>query len=37
MSRSLPLWRSDNTCDMLDLKAATVRAAAVKNQMMSAG
>jgi len=37
MSRSLPLWRSDNTCDMLDGKAATVLAAAIKNQLMSAG
>jgi alpha-galactosidase len=37
MSRALALWRSDNTCDMLDLKAATVRAAATKNQLMSAG
>ena len=37
MSRSLPLWRSDNTCDMLDLKPATVLAAARKNQLMSAG
>ena len=37
MSRSLPLWRSDNTCDMLDLKDSTVLAAARKNQLMSAG
>ncbi len=37
MSRSLPLWRSDNTCDMLDLKPATVLAAARKNQLMSLG
>ena len=37
MSRSLPLWRSDNTCDMLDLKPATVLAAARKNQLMSVG
>lgn len=37
MSRSLPLWRSDNTCDMLDLKEATLLAAARKNQLMSAG
>jgi alpha-galactosidase len=36
-SRSIPLWRSDNTCDMLDLKQETVRQAAVKNQLMSAG
>jgi len=37
MSRSLPLWRSDNTCDMLDLKPATVLSAARKNQLMSIG
>ena len=37
MSRSLPLWRSDNTCDMLDLKPATVLSAARKNQLMSVG
>jgi alpha-galactosidase len=37
MSRSLPLWRSDNTCDMLDRKPATVLAAARKNQLMSVG
>jgi len=37
MSRSLPLWRSDNTCDMLDLKPETGLAAARKNQLMSAG
>jgi alpha-galactosidase len=37
MSRSLPLWRSDNTCDMLDHKAATVVLAAQKNQTMTAG
>lgn len=37
MSRSLPLWRSDNTCDMLDLKPATVLSAARKNQLMSLG
>jgi alpha-galactosidase len=37
MSRSIPLWRSDNTCDMLDGKPATVLAAAIKNQLMSAG
>jgi len=36
-SRSIPLWRSDNTCDMLDLKLETVRQAAIKNQLMSAG
>jgi len=37
MSRSIPLWRSDNTCDMLDHNPATVRLAAIKNQLMSAG
>ena len=37
MSRSIPLWRSDNTCDMLDHKPATILLAAIKNQVMSAG
>jgi alpha-galactosidase len=37
MSRSVPLWRSDNTCDMLDKKPASVLLAAIKNQVMSAG
>jgi alpha-galactosidase len=37
MSRSIPLWRSDNTCDMVDRKPATVLAAAIKNQSMSTG
>ena len=37
MSRSIPLWRSDNTCDMLDNKPETVVLAAQKNQTMSAG
>jgi len=37
MARSIPLWRSDNTCDMLDGKEATVDLAALKNQGMSAG
>ena len=36
-SRSIPLWRSDNTCDMLDKKPATIALAAIKNQLMSAG
>jgi alpha-galactosidase len=36
-SRSIPLWRSDNTCDMLDGKPQTVLNAAIKNQLMSAG
>ena len=37
MCRSVPLWRSDNTCDMLDLNPATIDLAAIKNQVMSAG
>jgi alpha-galactosidase len=37
MSRSVPLWRSDNTCDMLDGNPATISLAAIKNQLMSAG
>ncbi len=37
MSRAIPLWRSDNTCDMLDLKPATINLAAIKNQLMSDG
>jgi alpha-galactosidase len=37
MSRSIPLWRSDNTCDMLDRKEVTVLSAARKNQLMSVG
>jgi alpha-galactosidase len=36
-SRALPLWRSDNTCDMLDHQPETVSRAAIKNQLMSAG
>ncbi len=36
-SRSIPLWRSDNTCDMLDLQSETILQAAIKNQLMSAG
>ncbi|MBP7937579.1 MAG: alpha-galactosidase [Phycisphaerae bacterium] len=36
-SRSIPLWRSDNTCDMLDGKPDVVLQAAIKNQVMSAG
>ncbi|MBI3921981.1 MAG: NPCBM/NEW2 domain-containing protein [Armatimonadetes bacterium] len=36
-SRSIPLWRSDNTCDMLDHNPETVLWAAIKNQLMSAG
>ncbi len=37
MSRAIPLWRSDNTCDMLDHSEAIIRGAAIKNQIMSAG
>jgi alpha-galactosidase len=36
-SRSIPLWRSDNTCDMVDLRPETIAQAAIKNQLMSAG
>jgi alpha-galactosidase len=36
-SRSLPLWRSDNTCDMLNRNPETILQAAIKNQLMSAG
>lgn len=37
VSRALVLWRSDNTCDMLDHDPRTIAAAAIKNQLMSAG
>lgn len=37
VSRALVLWRSDNTCDMLDHNPNTVLLAAAKNQLMSAG
>jgi alpha-galactosidase len=37
VSRALVLWRSDNTCDMLDHNPNTVAFAALKNQLMSAG
>jgi len=37
MSRSIPLWRSDNTCEMIDHSLASVKRAAIKNQIMSAG
>ena len=37
VSRALVLWRSDNTCDMLDHNPNTVQFAALKNQLMSAG
>ena len=36
-SRSIPLWRSDNTCDMVGDDPNTILMAAVKNQLMSAG
>ena len=37
VSRALVLWRSDNTCDMLDHNPNTIAFAALKNQLMSAG
>jgi len=37
MSRSVALWRSDNTCDMVDKQASTIALAAIKNQVMSGG
>jgi alpha-galactosidase len=37
MSRALPLWRSDNTGDMMDLNPETILQAAIKNQVMSGG
>ena len=37
VSRALVLWRSDNTCDMLDHSPKTIVFAALKNQLMSAG
>jgi alpha-galactosidase len=36
-SRSLALWRSDNTCDMINAPPAAILQAAIKNQVMSAG
>jgi alpha-galactosidase len=36
-SRSLPLWRSDNTCDMVGADPARIAHAAIKNQLMSQG
>jgi len=36
-SRSLILWRSDNTCDMVGSSRDSILMAAVKNQLMSAG
>ena len=36
-SRSLPLWRSDNTCDMVGSDPDRISHAAIKNQLMSLG
>ena len=36
-ARSLPLWRSDNTCDMVGSDPARIAHAAIKNQLMSCG
>jgi alpha-galactosidase len=36
-SRSLALWRSDNTCDMVGARPAAILQAAIKNQVMTAG
>jgi alpha-galactosidase len=36
-SRAIPLWRSDNTCDMIGDDPHVIRMAALKNQLMSAG
>jgi alpha-galactosidase len=36
-ARSTPLWRSDNTCDMVGSDPNRILDAAVKNQLMSAG
>ncbi len=36
-ARSIPLWRSDNTCDMVGAAPESILAAAIKNQLMSAG
>jgi len=36
-SRALPLWRSDNTCDMVGDDPARIAHAAIKNQVMSLG
>ncbi|NLX56426.1 MAG: hypothetical protein GXY58_15060 [Planctomycetaceae bacterium] len=36
-SRALPLWRSDNTCDMIGARPDTIAHAAIKNQLMSLG
>ena len=37
ISRAIPLWRSDNTCDMVEHKPASIPLAAIKNQVMSGG
>jgi alpha-galactosidase len=36
-ARSLPLWRSDNTCDMVGSDPGRIAHAAIKNQLMSLG
>ncbi|MBN2559589.1 MAG: NPCBM/NEW2 domain-containing protein [Phycisphaerae bacterium] len=36
-SRALPLWRSDNTCDMVGADLGRIAHAAIKNQVMSQG
>lgn len=36
-SRSVPLWRSDSTCNLDESKPRTVLLAAIENQVMSAG
>jgi alpha-galactosidase len=36
-ARALPLWRSDNTCDMVGSDPARIAHAAIKNQVMSHG
>lgn len=36
-ARAVPLWRSDNTCDMVGDDPEVILAAAIKNQLMSAG
>ncbi len=36
-SRAIPLWRSDNTCDMIGDDPGRIADAAVKNQLMSLG
>lgn len=36
-ARAIPLWRSDNTCDMVGDDPEVILQAAIKNQVMSAG